>query len=733
MTKSIRFVLVLHNHQPIGNFDHVFEQAYQDSYLPFLDLLEEYPSLPVCLHTSGSLMEWLDRQHPEYVDRLAKLAKLGRIEVLGGPFYEPILTMIPRRDRIGQITAYTRWLQERLHARIRGMWVPERVWEQALASDLAAAGIEYTVLDDYHFRNASLRQDELHGYYVTEDDGRVLAVFPGSERLRYTIPFEDPQATIDYLRGIARSHPGSVAVFGDDGEKFGTWPGTKKHVYTDGWLRRFFDALVENEDWIDVTTLGEAVDQVPPTGKIYLPNCSYREMTEWSLTTPQLTEYERLRGELQHRPDWESLATFMRGGFWRNFKLKYPESDEMYARMLMVSNSLAAMDRAAAEGRVIDQRTLETARTHLYRAQCNCSFWHGAFGGIYLPHLRNAVYANLIAAENLLLTLDEDAPASHGEPWVEATATDLNLDARQEVLLTGDKLAAMFSPHRGGQMYELDVRSICHNLLATLSRRPEAYHRKMLAAAGGQGADLTSIHERVVLKQEGLVEKLQYDNYSRKSLLDHFFDNDTSLGAIVRGEAMERGDFLTGSYEARLRRNPNRIQVQLVREGNAWGIPLAITKGVTLQAGSNTLEIAYLIEGLPPRRAFHFAVEFNFAGLPAGIDDRYFHDGKRQRLGRLGERLDLVGQERLHLVDEYLGIDVGLQIARPSHIWSFPIATVSGSEGGIELVHQSVVVMPHWTVEGDSAGRWSVTMQLTCDTRMAESRRESRAHASLAR
>ena len=35
MSKSIRFVLTLHNHQPIGNFDHVFEEAYQDSYLPF--------------------------------------------------------------------------------------------------------------------------------------------------------------------------------------------------------------------------------------------------------------------------------------------------------------------------------------------------------------------------------------------------------------------------------------------------------------------------------------------------------------------------------------------------------------------------------------------------------------------------------------------------------------------------------------------------------------------------
>ncbi len=78
-----------------------------------------------------------------------------------------------------------------------------------------------------------------------------------------------------------------MVVFGDDGEKFGTWPETKKHVYENGWLARFFDALVANESWLKVTTLGEAVDNVPPVGKIYLPDSSYREMTEWALPCEQ--------------------------------------------------------------------------------------------------------------------------------------------------------------------------------------------------------------------------------------------------------------------------------------------------------------------------------------------------------------------------------------------------------------------------------------------------------------
>jgi alpha-amylase len=720
MANRIRLVLTLHNHQPIGNFDHVFEQAYQDSYQPFLDVFERYSSLRIALHTSGSLMEWLDSRHPEYLDRLAALVRCGRIEIIGGPYYEPILAMIPSRDRIGQIRSYTRWLEHRLGASVRGMWVPERVWEQSFTRDLVDAGIEYTILDDYHFKNAGLDESSLYGHFLTEDDGRLMSIFPGSERLRYTIPFADPQETINYLGSIAAQRENAVVVFGDDGEKFGTWPETKKHVYTDGWLERFFNAIVQNQEWIQVTTLAEAIDNVAPTGKIYLPNASYREMTEWVLPSEQLVDYDRVTHEMEHDPRWPVLRRFVRGGFWRNFKVKYPESDEMYARMMMVSQRLERVVESGAHGELVDQ-----ARSELYRGQCNCSYWHGAFGGVYLPHLRNAVYQHLIRAENLL-----DQVVGRPETWVEANAGDYNFDARQEVQLANDRLLALVSPSRGGQMYELDVRAIQHNLLATIARRFEAYHRKILAGANNGNGQCASIHDRVILKQEGLDQRLQYDNYLRKSLLDHFYPNDARLDAVAGGHAPELGDFLDAPYDARIRRNPDRMQVQMTRDGHACGQNVRITKGVTLNAGSSTLEIAYLLEGLPQDREVHFAVEFNFAGLPAGADDRYFLGSENRRLGQLGSRLDLSNVYSLDLVDEWLGIDVGLKSSCATAFWTHPIETVSGSEGGFEAVHQSVVVLPHWWIRGDAQGRWSVTMQLSLDTSRAQARLESAALAT---
>lgn len=719
MAAPLRLVFAVHNHQPVGNFDGVFEQAYADAYEPFLDVIDRFPQLPITMHCSGSLLEWLEAHRPEYIDRLRGYVADGRMEILGGPYFEPILASIPGRDRVGQIQTYTRHLESVFGTRIRGMWVPERVWEPTFAGDIADAGIEYTILDDSHFRWAGFSDDKLHGYYITEDNGRLLKIFPDDETLRYTIPWSGIDETIEYLRGFAERHPGTIVSFGDDGEKFGSWPGTKEHVYEKGWLKEFFAALCEQSDWLKVVTMAEAVDTVAPQGKVYLPNASYREMTEWALPTDQQIVYKQVAEQLKELPAWNEAKPFVRAGFWRNFLVKYPESNEMYCRSREVSSRLQNVENSDIARERPD--LLHLAKMELYRGQCNCPYWHGAFGGLYLPHLRNAIYKHLIAADSACEQL-----AGRTGRWVDIAAEDYNLDARMEVRLSGDRLIGYLAPARGGHLYELDVRGAKVNLLATLNRRPEPYHQTVLEAAG-QNDDVDDVafnkHEGVRFKQANLDQQIAYDRWPRKSLVDHFLQPETDLDEFRLGNG-GIGDFVLGVYESKMRNSPSRVESVMHRHGRVGERRIEVTKTVALDTQApNQLEITYEFDRMQPGEPLHFAVEFNFAAMPAGADDRYFYGAQGEQLGRLETVQSLEECHRLGLVDEWLGLDVSLDLSQSAGIWTFPIQTVSQSEGGFELVHQSCVVAPHWRIVADRDGKWSVSIRMTVDTSMAHARK----------
>ncbi len=722
---GVRLILALHNHQPVGNFDGVFEAAYRDSYLPFLEVMEDYPQIPFALHTSGPLLEWLVERHPEYLARVRTMVDSGRVEILGGGFYEPIMTMIPHRDRVGQIRTFSAYLREQLGATIRGIWMPERVWEQHLVKALAEAEIEYTILDDFHFLRGGVSADQLFGYHLTEDEGRLVKIFPGSEPLRYMIPFQEPHDTYAYLRKLADEHPGATVVFADDGEKFGCWPDTYDHVYKNGWLRHFCDMIIGNSDWLTPMTFARAVDETLPVGKVYLPDCSYREMTEWALPADRLAVYKTTITETAREPVAERLKPYVSaGGYWRNFKARYAECDEMYTRMLVVSQRLELAE-ARPES---DPDYLDIARQELYRGQCNCPYWHGAFGGLYLPHLRNAIYRSLIAAHNAL-----DDAEGRIEPRVSLEVSDFNLDARQEVCLENDRLIAFVRPATGGHIYELDDRRSLTNVLATLDRRPESYHATVAAAAQTNGQKIEGpvfSPDRIVLKQEGLDRLLVYDRQPRKALVDHFYASDVSVADLAACRDVERGDFAVGAYLSRVQRGGDRVSLFMERSGWADGHPVHIHKTIELAADSSSFDVHYVLEELPVGISLHFAVEMNFAAMAGHADDRYFLDGAGNRLGMLDSLIDSASTKELALVDEWLDLAVRLEWSVPAALWCFPIETVSTSEGGYEKVFQSSAVIPHWQVKGNEARRWEVRIRVHLDR--ADAGSSLSAHSSLA-
>jgi alpha-amylase len=174
---SIHLGLLLHNHQPVGNFPWVFQQVYEDAYLPMIEALERHPGIRLSLHYTGSLLDWLAEVQPTFPQRINQLVQRKQVEIVGGGYYEPILPSIPDSDKIAQIRLLSEQLKRIFGVTPEGMWLAERVWEPALAGILHKADIEWTILDDIHFKNVGLDDHDLYGYYATEDQGSIMKVY----------------------------------------------------------------------------------------------------------------------------------------------------------------------------------------------------------------------------------------------------------------------------------------------------------------------------------------------------------------------------------------------------------------------------------------------------------------------------------------------------------------------------------------------------------------------------
>lgn len=686
MASRISLALAIHNHQPVGNFGWVFAEVYDRSYLPMLEALERHPGVRLSLHYSGALLEWLTAERPAFVARLAALVRRGQVELLGGGLYEPVLASLPEHDRVDQLRRMADELERLTGVRPRGAWLAERVWEPDLPTSLVSAGYHWTILDDAHFRAASIPEENLWGAYTTEDQARLLAVFGTEQGLRYRIPFGGVEDVIDYLRDHATEAGDRVGMMGDDGEKFGAWPTTYEHCWGEGrWVDRFFDALEANADWLATVTPSQWLEREPPIGRVYVPTSSYAEMGEWALPADEGARF----AEILHRAQAARLpeVRWLRGGFWRNFQVKYREINDLHKQMLRASEKVAAMPDGAAKA---------AARDHLHRGQSNDCYWHGLFGGIYISHMRLATCEHLIAAEDA-------ADAALGT-LVAAEARDLDMDGLPELLLAEPGQVVTVKPTEGGGIGAWDVRAARHALASVMRRRPEAYHAALRRHDAGRGTAAkadddgpVSIHDIVMVKEPNLSDHLRYDDHERRSGLIRVLAPDTTPGAVSRAAEEELGDLRDGSFEVTTLEAGRTV---LRRAGSVRGVdgvaqPVVATKTITLGGDRLDPSLAVLVEiehrGTAPIEA-RVGLEWSLHLLGGGGNPAAWYDvdGVRTAHDGVGEARSATG---IAFGNDWVGVAVSATFDAPADAWWFPIETVSNSEAGYERVYQGSALL----------------------------------------
>ena len=670
MAKRISLALVVHNHQPIGNFGWVIREVYEKAYEPLIGALERHPRVRLALHYTGPLLDWMEANEPSSLVRLRALVDRSQVEIVGGGMFEPILASLPERDRVGQLVRMRQDLERRFGLAPHGAWLAERVWEPSLPTALVDAGYSYTVLDDNHLRAAAVPEDAMWGTYTTDDQGRRLTIFGTEKGLRYRIPWQPVDDLIAYLRDAATDSGKRLGIMGDDGEKFGGWPGTHELCWgRNGWIEQCFTALEQNSDWLATVTPSEWMAVHPPIGRIYVPTASYVEMTQWALPADEGPVFGRLLAEADQKGS--PAARFLRGGMWRNFQARYREINDLHKQMLRVSAMVEAMPAGPARDRAVD---------HLYRAQSNDCYWHGLFGGIYLVHMRMATLAEMIAAEDLAVA---------GGLVASGTA-DFDLDGRDEVLIGSTGQSVLVDVAEGAGIGSWDLRASRVALASVLRRRPEAYHRKLRGAEqksesgqAGEG-EASNPHEDVHAKEKDLARYLVYDDHERRS----------GLVRIVDPAGRELGDFVNGEWHLE---SASDTEAVLTRLAPGFFVRKRVEVGGERLGGWLSVAVEIQNRGLGAfRGALDLEWNLNLMGGGGNPEAYYAADGQETRHDSSGS---VPAGTELRMGNRYEGLELCVELDPPAdQAWS-SVDTVSNSEAGFERVHQGSCLVQRWPLQ----------------------------------
>ncbi len=662
MSEPVSLLFGVHAHQPVGNFPEVIDDAHNRCYRPFLKVLHGHPDFHFAVHFSGWLLDYLFERFPEDMNLLREMVERGQVELFGAGDTEPVLAAIPNRDRIGQVERFSNKLETRLGSRPQGAWLTERVWESTVVPSLVECGMRYVIVDDYHFLCSGKNLSELDGYFSTEEDGRRLDLFPISESLRYKIPFSPAGDAVSYIESLSGGERSRAAIYFDDIEKFGIWPETFQWVYEEGWLNQFVSGVVASSK-IRSCHYRDYHASERTRGVVYLPTTSYIEMNEWTLPADRAGFYSNLVQHSKVGGSYDQDKPSLRGGIWKNFFSIYPESNWMHKRMLGLSSRLNDLPKALQT---------DEMRGHLYESQSNDAYWHGLFGGLYLPHLRRAVYKALVRLE---LVMDECSPRP--DHFIE----DTDLDGVGEAYLQNGTVQLVIKLDGFASVCEMDSYQLRHNFGDTLRRQSEHYHRRILEGVSGTGegpvGGIVSVHDRVNFKHEISQSDLEIDDHPRSLFVDR----------------------LEGAF-MHYRHQLSDDGVHFQSEGSRTSV------AKLFEIGGDRVEVSYRFAG---ELIGQFSTEINLA-MPScdGWGGRYIFRGEIP--GGFGQTLEIDQMDQIILDDDVLGGRMTFRASSPVRLSAHPHYSVSQSEGGFERIMQSVTLMLAWPV---SLARMTISMVIS--------------------
>jgi hypothetical protein len=408
-------ILGTHSHVPYGAGDDEFEHVYTGKLRPFIVALNNYPAIQGTLHYSGVLLHWIERAHPEFFMLIGDLISRKQVELIGGGFYEPMMPLISPSDKIGQIEMLTDYLRKHFNKRPLGCWLPALAWEPGMVGALNRCGMTYTFLAAGQFQKAGLEGDELFAPCITEEQGKLITVFPlfhglsgtNQDGLFATLEKFAVGKNADSVSGEERI----VTICPD-----GILNDNLDSPEADEIVNRFFQELSLCEPFADFTTPARVLKSRRSFKKVYFGGDSKSDV--------------------------------------KRFLIDCPEANGIYAKMTFTQvlvNQLRG-----------DKARKTAAREELWKAQGYDAFCRTESGGIYRNTLRNAVYRALLLAEKATRIKGVFIPS--------LVNFDFDFDGEDEYLFQNDHIN-VYVKKQGAAVFEFDVLPRSWNYLDTLLPR----------------------------------------------------------------------------------------------------------------------------------------------------------------------------------------------------------------------------------------------------------------------
>ena len=616
--------------------------------IELIDLLNNYKNIKIFFHLSGNLISYLDKKFPNFSGKLRNLLDNHQLELLSGGLYEPIFPFIPKEDRQTQISLMNRLINHTYGYVPQGAWITEHSWEPSIALDLSKSRIQYTCLPKEYFYNAGFEEKELSGYFITEDEGRKIAVFPIQQSLNDLIEQCSPEEAVNHLEELSKNEDTTVVL---------AYEISKPEPSQIQWLKSFFKVLDSKSEIIETKLFNNYFQANKPKGRIYLPS----------------------KQELQSKSNKSK---------WGHFLLKYCEANLLHKKMLRVSKKINAAKEGKSRFKVIKEM-INQAYDLLLMGQCNDTYWDTMLGGIYSPRKRHNTYSNLIKAENLI-----DSASRQNSKWIQVSEIDYDCDGNDEIIIETETQNVYISPALGGSILEYDYRPKNLNITNIISRKYEDYH--------SNGNLIYDNYTKLSLIDHFLDKNLDL-NKCLSNQLNHLTKKILNPYNVEKIKAKEETSKITMELKTHLTNLNNSPEIELKKEISTRSGDSSLTADYMLtNKSSDTLDFIFAVEfNLNTTKGYDEESYFY------SNNDK---NNKTSNPGLLSSE-HLKDLSQISIYSNHYKLDTTLSWNKTCDLFRYPIETLSYRYGNLEKIYQGTTLLPAWHVTLEPNSTWELSLK----------------------